>query len=540
MKCCMQRNFVAIYLLMAILCLTIHYLNAQNTELTKVKKSRDVPLTNLFNDPERIGLNQEQHVEQLLSELVKAEAVNDTAVIIRRSILLSQAFRRMLMNNRAKYYIQNALKYGEAFSCKEYLIESYFYAGVVMTALGKYDSAFYYQKFVIKNGPKFGNPARVGWAYKQLLSDAIGLSTLLPNDTILLYYNNAMESSKEWNDPYLANLAYATLHLYLERIGDLRRADSLLQLLSYRQRFMNTSQGIVFYENVHTHLARVNGLDTLIKLRTEISVLQSDRTASTHRDQLYAKDQEYGVSKTKIILNETSNMLSITNKVLISSAIVVIIFLSLIAYLFFLFRKNKKLSERNELLLREQNHRVKNNLQMISSLLSLQSQKLQSSDAKAVLEDSQGRISSVALLHRMLYEGEQVGHIEVVSYLKSLTEEIKYGANRVVEVELNLPERLELKVEKITSLGLIVNELFTNSIKHVDFEIQLQIGLQLKQTEGQLYITYSDNGVGVSPERWLSTSSFGNQLIQLQSRQLRGEFEIRSEAGFKYDLRIPA
>jgi two-component sensor histidine kinase len=209
-------------------------------------------------------------------------------------------------------------------------------------------------------------------------------------------------------------------------------------------------------------------------------------------------------------------------------------------YLFYLFRKNRKLSRYNQLLLREQNHRVKNNLQMISSLLSLQSQKLKTSDAKAVLEDSQGRINSVALLHRMLYEGEQVGTIEAVSYIKSLTGEIKYSANRDVDIELTLPETLELKIERVTSLGLIINELFTNSIKHVSSETPLRITLQLEQSNGKLNIAYSDNGEGVSAEQWMASNSFGNQLIQLQSRQLQGDFTVSADHGFNFGLRIPA
>jgi two-component sensor histidine kinase len=301
---------------------------------------------------------------------------------------------------------------------------------------------------------------------------------------------------------------------------------------------MTPIQKYSFQKLFHNYVAKVNHLDTLIELRNLMETFYLDRIAAGHKEELYVKDQQFEVSKTKNVLEYTASQLDITKKVLIISTIALTVFALLVAYLFYLFRKNRNLSRRNELLIKEQNHRVKNSLQMINSLLYLQSQKLPSADARDALEKSQNRINSVALLHRMLYEGEHAGEVEFTTYLRSLVEEIRYSTGRELEIDLNLPSTLQLKVEKVTSLGLIVNELLTNSIKHVEKSIALCVRIHLTIADSKIHFAYRDNGLGVTQEVWKSAESFGNQLIQIQSKQLGGEFGIYSEGGFRYDLNV--
>ncbi|MBX2896888.1 MAG: hypothetical protein KF763_15685 [Cyclobacteriaceae bacterium] len=485
-----------------------------------------------------LGYSADRDIPDLIDNLSKTEELLDTINVIKIAFNLSGAFRSALMKDQATSYLNLAFRYAEAYGDSVLLAYTYLNAGELMIELNKQDSARHYYNKAAKIRLKV-NP--VGWAYAKLMEMAIDYPDNHPaRDSIPFYYNTVKEIARLQSNIFLMTTVEIFYCKYLVKNGDMQKAESVLRLLSYRQHQLDPVRKEKLYLAVHDYLAQVNKLDTLIKLR-KLFIHQHDMlTAATHQDQLYAKDRQYEVTKTKNILSETSNRLSSTNKALISSLIVLFMFACLITYLFFLFRKNKRLSQRNELLLREQNHRVKNNLQMISSLLSLQSQKLTTSDAKAVLEDSQGRINSVALLHRMLYEGDQVGQIEVVSYIKSLTEEIKYGANRDVDIELALPEKLELKIERVTSLGLIVNELFTNSIKHVSSEIRLRIRLQLEASNGKLNIAYSDNGAGVTREAWMASNSFGNQLIQLQTRQLQGDFTVNVDHGFDFGLRIPA
>ncbi|MBN8577582.1 MAG: tetratricopeptide repeat protein [Cytophagales bacterium] len=348
-------------------------------------------------------------------------------------------------------------------------------------------------------------------ASKEKISDSISLTSIYTNLGTASYLKKEYAEARKY---FEQSEAIGAAIKFTD--GRLTNFPALIQLDTVMGDYKHAFNTYVIYHDVYKKY-----LDEA----KQKELLQLDKKFETAK-----KDQELTLKDNQILQRERFIFW-------ISMFILGVLLLSL--YLFYLLKKNKKLSQRNELLLREQNHRVKNNLQMISSLLSLQSQKLQTSDAKEVLEDSQGRISSVALLHRMLYEGEQVGQIEVSGYLKTLTEEIKYAAGREMEITLSLPDRLELKVEQVTSLGLIVNELCVNSIKHVDRNVLLHLRLRIESFAMKLNLNYSDNGTGVTRETWMSSNSFGNQLIQLQSRQLRGEFVVSNENGFMFSLQVP-
>ena len=264
------------------------------------------------------------------------------------------------------------------------------------------------------------------------------------------------------------------------------------------------------------------------------------RTRLAHNIAFHEKDQKFKVSQTKDELIATNHQLSNTQRNLFLSIATGIVFFSLSGYLVFISRRNKRLSTRNELLLKEQNHRVKNNLQMINSLLSLQSEKLLSTDAKEALNESQMRINSVALLHRMLYERENIGKVNAREYLTALVDEISYASPRRIEISLRVDQEIYWTIERATSLGLIVNELLTNSIKHVSETNTLTASISADGGSDELVLQYSDNGEGVEEEVWKKSDSFGNQLIRIQSEQLRGNYRISSRNGFFYELKMGA
>lgn len=503
-------------------------------------------------EPPRTNLTREEYFVLLIDSLKMAESKHDSVAVMNYATILVTEFQTLRTPKRGADYLSLALQYSKGHTNSKLFADVCNRAGLLMVPLFRgpnseetkemHDSARYWYKQAIEIGTRTDYPSVVAWANQGLLNNAISEFIRTGNknlqDSIEMYYNNATLINTQLgviNENIYSDLKFAR---YLIKTGNLKRAQILLQGQWNQNDKMDIKQKHDLYIGIHDMLAKQNNLDTLASLRFRIQQYQYKITAVDHTETLHEKDQQYEVSRTKGVLTETSARLNTTNKVLVISVILLFVFALLIFYLFFLFRKNKRLSQRNELLLREQNHRVKNNLQMISSLLSLQSQKLPSSNAREVLEDSQRRISSVALLHRMLYEGEQVGQIEVSAYLKSLTEEIKYAADRLIEITLHLPEKLELKVERVTSLGLIVNELFTNSIKHVDRNVSLHIRLKVEPSATKLILNYADNGTGVTREAWMSSTSFGNQLIQLQSRQLRGEFAVSNENGFVFSLRF--
>jgi len=195
-------------------------------------------------------------------------------------------------------------------------------------------------------------------------------------------------------------------------------------------------------------------------------------------------------------------------------------------------------NQENELLLKEIHHRVKNNLQVISSLLSLQSSQVKDEATLDAMRESRNRVRSMALIHQKLYQGENLAGVEMKDYFKTLSKGIlsSFGvkSNQIaVKTEM---EEIEMDVDYAIPIGLIVNELITNSMKYAFPEQKsgdISISLS-KSTNHQLQLVVADTGVGGNDkEPSKSGTGFGSQLVQLLTMQINGKLEVRSENGRK-------
>jgi two-component sensor histidine kinase len=196
---------------------------------------------------------------------------------------------------------------------------------------------------------------------------------------------------------------------------------------------------------------------------------------------------------------------------------------------------NKKLGAKNaenELLLKEIHHRVKNNLEVISSLLELQSAQISDPSVQNAMLASQNRVQSMGILHQKLYQSEHLAFIEMKNYFMNLSENIldSYNASERVTVELPMNE-LELDVDTAVPIGLIVNELLTNSLKYAFEKNGLgKVSLSLIEKENNyLELIISDNGIGkdLDLNAKAQGTGFGTQLVALLTKQLDGT--IRQE-----------
>ncbi len=192
--------------------------------------------------------------------------------------------------------------------------------------------------------------------------------------------------------------------------------------------------------------------------------------------------------------------------------------------------KNKQ----NELLIKEIHHRVKNNLELVKSLISLQSAQLEDSAAKEAMMASQNRVQSMGIIHQKLYQGENLGSIEMKDYFLNLGEGIldTFNAEDKVKIECAM-DNLELDVDTAVPIGLIVNELLTNALKYAFPENRngtIQINLFQPNPES-LSLTVSDNGVGKNIGLSPQGTGFGSQLIQLLTQQLNGTIQEKNENG---------
>ena len=217
-----------------------------------------------------------------------------------------------------------------------------------------------------------------------------------------------------------------------------------------------------------------------------------------------------------------------------------LLFLFLLSLLYFFYR-NKKATKiiraknaEKELLLKEIHHRVKNNLEMVKSLIALQSAQIEDPATKDAMIASQNRVQSMGIIHQKLYQGENLGSIEMKDYFINLSEGIldSFDAADKVKIECAM-DNLELDVDTAVPIGLIVNELLTNALKYAfpeEKEGVINISLE-KDSNKNLKLEIRDNGIGKTRGLAPIGTGFGSQLVKLLTQQLNGKMTERIEGG---------
>ncbi len=206
---------------------------------------------------------------------------------------------------------------------------------------------------------------------------------------------------------------------------------------------------------------------------------------------------------------------------------------------------NKKLTQlliEKELLFKEVHHRVKNNLQIISSLLNLQSNTVTDSITLEALKQSQSRINTMSILHNKLYQTEDFSTVSIVDYLKQLVDSISssYDDGKCqVFFDVNVDETIVFNLDIAIPFGLILNELITNSFKYAFVSMEkgiIKIDLN-KDSNDQVRFIYHDNGVGLAVDfRERAQNSLGLELIEMLSQQLNGTFKIENSSGARFEI----
>lgn len=208
------------------------------------------------------------------------------------------------------------------------------------------------------------------------------------------------------------------------------------------------------------------------------------------------------------------------------------------------FLERKKIEEKvksslveKEVLLKEIHHRVKNNLQIISSLLNLQAEKISDTGAREKYTESIGRINSMAIIHELLYRSKNLSTIEIREYLKELVSYIArtYNIKNTVTVELKFDINKEsIDISKAIPCGIIINELLSNSFKYAfPSNKKGKIIIEFTRTGKRHYkLKVCDNGIGMSPKINLSDpETLGLQLIYSLVEQLDGKIKVTSKKG---------
>jgi two-component sensor histidine kinase len=198
--------------------------------------------------------------------------------------------------------------------------------------------------------------------------------------------------------------------------------------------------------------------------------------------------------------------------------------------------------EEKEVLLSELQHRVKNSMAVISGLVSLESNRVETKGMTSILDNLKGRIDAISALYDRLFRSGETGEIDLDAYLRDVAASLVEGLaaeSRGISMELDM-ESVRLDAKRAGALGIIVNELLTDSFKHAFPDGRVgKISLSLKRDQDQLVLVLADDGVGLPQDFNVATSSgLGMVLVDMLSAQIGGTFAASSAGGARFVLRF--
>lgn len=319
-----------------------------------------------------------------------------------------------------------------------------------------------------------------------------------------------------------------------------------------------------YYEKLGKQDSALIAVNQYIKIRDS---LEQSTFSNTLRNTQISYESQMNIESLAKKEMELSELRSKSEKEKFVSYVIILTATILLASLIFVFRayrkrlkselelssKSKKIGEQaivitkaleeKDLLLREVHHRVKNNLQIISSLFFLQAKKIKDEQARLIIQEGQSRVHVMSLIHQKLYQAEHLNLINFQEFLSDIAGHI-IQSNRRAELHIEMiieAQNIEQPVDKGLPVGMIVNELITNSIKHAFKGRKTgQIWIRVSQIESYIRIEYEDDGIGIEAlDNLENTDSLGMKLIKLLTNQLGGVIEYDVSSGFKLSIEFP-
>jgi len=495
-----------------------HLQALQSRQKTGIKKD----IAQSFNNiglVYRIKKDYAHAIEYYRESLLLKKEVNDRKGILTTLLNISYAFTEAKNFDSAVYYAKACTKLAENNNndLKEY------YESLTNTALSynqqkKYSQALELlrqvenQKMAISDAKNYpGCMAGIGEAY-------LGLKQY---DNAITYLSKALKMSMSSNILELTSDLHKMLYEAYQAKGNYKTA-----LLHFKE-----------YKTYSDSLLNLSNIQNTNELSARFETKQ--------------KEKEITLLNTE---NQV-NILSIKNKqrtILLYTAGLLIL-LGIIIVTLYLYRNKQKtnteLEEKNkiiskalnekEVLLKEIHHRVKNNLQVISSLLNLQSKNIEDEKALEAIKEGRDRVKSMALIHQNLYQDDNLTGVDAKEYIDKLTHSLfaSYNIERdKIKLETDI-DALKIDVDTIIPLGLILNELISNALKYAFTEKETgTLEVKLKQQQEHLLLEVNDNGKGL-PEGWnKKSSSLGYQLIQSFVQKMKAEIHIKNENGTKVQM----
>lgn len=407
---------------------------------------------------------------------------------------------------KALGYFQKSIEMGERYGFYNNLSDVYISLTDLHAYLKNYEKAEKAGKNAIKYAELLDNNFMLmrSWLSMGKLQNSSGQTA----EAIISLEKSIDIATKDFGDEFYLNQAYAALSEAFSQTGQYKRA----------------------FE-AHKRYAELKDSIFTSKADERISKLQTEFDVALKEDTIKLQEARIAQQKSRQLL-----ILIVTGAMAL-----------LLGAVFLALKNNrkknallKKQNEEKEFLLKEIHHRVKNNLEIVSSLLLLQSAKLDDEAAIDAMQESQNRVQSMSMIHQRLYLGDNLASIEMRDYFITLGNHVldSFGAQKRVILKCAM-DRLDLDVDTAVPLGLIVNELLTNAMKYAfpdnqDGEVNISL---LSKASGAMELKVTDNGVGKNGDL-AKGSGFGTQLINLLVKQIDGKLHCRTDKGTEVAIRF--
>lgn len=455
---------------------------------------------------------------------------------------------------KAKEYINESVELAKKFKTKNNLAYSLMDRAYVSEKEEKFEEALkdYQQVIEILEGTKTKDAlasANLGICNCYLAMDAYDKCG--PH---LKYYKELSEELKD--DP--SNLRFALINLELslnkkslnEAKIFLEKAEKNSSLTKnvYSRHKMESLKS-EYYEQLNKPALALKHFKRKQSLRDSIYVVTQSIAMSEMESRFNKKENELEITKLELKDHKSQVQISKQRAVLVLGGLI----LFCLSYLIFrIFSQKKQIETQNEvisqslkekeLLLKEIHHRVKNNLQIISSLLSLQGQYIDDPNINRAIQEGRNRVKSMSLIHQNLYQKDNLAGVQVKDYMIKLFENL-FDSYNIAPNRISLIteiDEIDLDIDTIIPLGLVINELLTNSLKYAfPDERKGEVKLTIREEQDQLFVAVQDDGVGIkNPEQLSSSQSFGFELIEAFQQKLKAELEIDGENGTRVSLKI--
>ncbi len=420
-------------------------------------------------------------------------------------------YLELKQHRKALHYYQRAIEIGKRYGFYNNLSDVYISLVDLNTYLGKYQeaeaagkNAIKYAELLDNNFMEMRSWLSVGKLHNKQGDYPAAVADLRRSIAI---------ATDDFGDEYYLSQAYQALGKALAGSGNYREAIEALNR----------------YDQLKDKVFTAESDQRTLQLQTEFGLAQKENTIGLQEARLEQQHQRQTFT----------------------TIVAALLFLFLLV-LFFVYRQSRRKSQllqrqnqEKEVLLKEVHHRVKNNLEIISSLLALQSSSLHDREALAALLDIQNRVYSMGFVHQQLYKGERMVSIDLNDYFRNLSLHLleSYGKQDTVTIYYQL-EPIELELDTAIPLGLIFTELLSNALKYA-FPAGRSgtIRLEASRQDGErVALSIADDGVGQAARDEAQGTGFGMQMVRLLTQQLDGHLTADFSNGTRvsFAFRLPA